>query len=124
MKNRLFLLLPLLLGVAPTVPALAQAVTKPAVAAASPDPLQPVQVLDASCGQCRLGLPGQSCDLAVRLNGQAYFVDGTHIDGHGDAHAEDGFCQKIRQAQVQGEVVNGRFVATYFRLMPDAAKGR
>ncbi|NVO32771.1 hypothetical protein HW554_16270 [Hymenobacter sp. P5342] len=100
---------------------MAQSTTvKPEVAVA--DQRRPVQVLEAACGQCRLGLPGKSCDLAVRLNGKAYFVDGTHIDAHGDAHAEDGFCQKTRQARVQGEVVNDRFVATYFRLLPEADK--
>ncbi|SDY33995.1 DUF6370 family protein [Hymenobacter psychrophilus] len=119
MKKLLHLLL---LGVVMPVQVLAQSAAKPAVATAGPDQTRPVQVVEASCGQCQLGLPGKSCDLAVRLNGQAYFVDGTHIDSHGDAHAKDGFCQKIRQAQVQGAVVNERFVATYFRLLPEVAK--
>ena len=113
MKGFLFLLL--LLSAAPTVSAVAQAAPK---AVAVPDKTKPLQVVEASCGQCRLGLPGKSCDLAVRLDGKAYFVDGTTIDSHGDAHARDGFCQSVRKAQVQGEVVNGRFVATYFRLLP------
>ncbi|TGE29925.1 hypothetical protein E5K02_00420 [Hymenobacter metallicola] len=75
-------------------------------------------LVDASCGQCKLGLPGKSCDLAIRRDGKAYFVDGTTIDSHGDAHAKDGFCQAIRQARVQGEVVDNRFKATYFQLVP------
>ncbi|RSK49069.1 hypothetical protein EI291_09530 [Hymenobacter rigui] len=83
-----------------------------------------MQVVQASCGQCRLGLPGKSCDLAVRIAGKAYFVDGTTIDSHGDAHAKDGFCQAIRQAEVQGQVVNNRFVATYFRLLPETKKAQ
>ena len=78
--------------------------------------------VDASCGQCKLGLKGKGCSLAVRVNGKAYFVDGTDIDSHGDAHADNGFCNKIRKAQVQGEVVNGRFKATYFKLLPEPAK--
>lgn len=78
--------------------------------------------VDASCGQCKLGLKGKGCSLAVRVNGKAYFVDGTDIDSHGDAHADNGFCNKIRKAQVQGEVVNGRFKATYFKLFPEPAK--
>ncbi|RIY10844.1 hypothetical protein D0T11_09095 [Hymenobacter rubripertinctus] len=97
--------------------------TAPATAAA-PDKAKPVQVVEAACGQCRLGLPGRACDLAVRIEGNAYFVDGTHIDSHGDAHAKDGFCQQIRQAEVQGQVVNDRFVATYFRLLPETPKPR
>ncbi|RSK31849.1 hypothetical protein EI290_13155 [Hymenobacter metallilatus] len=89
-----------------------------------PDPAQPVQVVEAACGQCRLGLPGKSCDLAVRTAGKAYFVEGTTIDSHGDAHAKDGFCQAIRQAEVQGRVVNEQFVVTYFRLLPEPKKAQ
>ena len=76
-----------------------------------------VLVVEASCGQCKLGLKGKSCDLAIRLNGKSYFVDGTAIDAHGDAHATDGFCNAIRKAEVQGQVVNNRFKATYFKLL-------
>ena len=86
------------------------------------DSTKKVLLLDAACGQCRFGLPGNSCDLAVRLNDTAYFVDGSHIDSHGDAHAEDGFCNAVRKAKVQGEVVNGRFKATYFQLVADSTK--
>lgn len=77
-------------------------------------------VVEASCGECQFGMKGKDCDLAVRIDGKAYFVDGTSIDDHGDAHAADGFCEAIRKAEVQGEIVNGRFVATYFKLLPDS----
>ena len=86
-------------------------------APSKPDPGKKIQVVDAACGQCKLGLPGKSCDLAVRINDKSYFVDGTTIDSHGDAHAKDGFCEAIRKAEVQGEVVNGRFKASYFKLV-------
>ena len=82
------------------------------------DNTKPILFAEAACGQCKLGLPGKSCDLAVRIDGKAYFVDGVHIDSLGDAHAKDGFCNAIRKADVQGEVVNGRFKATYFALAP------
>ena len=75
-------------------------------------------VVEAACGQCQFGLPGKGCDLAVRIDGNAYFVDGTEIDEHGDAHAADGFCNAVRSARVEGRVENGRFVATYFELYP------
>ena len=81
-----------------------------------------LQVVEAACGQCRLGLPGKDCNLAVRLNGKAYFVDGTTIDDHGDAHAADGFCQAIRKAEVKGTVINDRFKVTQFKLLPVAPK--
>src|SRR5258705_786543 len=82
-----------------------------------PDPTKKIRVVEASCGECQLGLPGKGCDLAVRIDGKAYFVDGTSIDPHGDGHAEDGFCEAIRKAEVQGAVVNDRFKATYFKLI-------
>ncbi len=75
------------------------------------------QVVDAACGECQFALEGESCDLAVRIDGQAYFVDGTGIDDHGDAHGDDGFCNSIRQARVTGEIVDGRFVASEFELL-------
>lgn len=84
---------------------------------AKPDSTQKITIVETACGQCKLGLPGKSCDLAVRIDGKAYFVDGTSIDDHGDAHAEDGFCNAVRQAEVQGVIVNDRFRASYFRLV-------
>lgn len=87
-----------------------------------PDSTKKIQIVDAACGQCRLGLPGKSCDLAVRINGKSYFVDGTNIDDHGDAHAKDGFCNFIRKAEVQGKIVNNRFKATYFKLVQAPVK--
>ncbi len=84
---------------------------------ATPDPNKKLQVVEASCGQCKLGLPGKSCDLAVRIDDKSYFVDGTDINSHGDAHAKDGFCESIRKAEVQGTIINNRFKATYFKLV-------
>lgn len=79
-------------------------------------------VVEAACGECLFGLKGDDCDLAVRIGGRAYFVDGTHIDQHGDAHAADGFCKTIRHARVTGEVKRGRFVATSFELLPAGSR--
>jgi len=81
------------------------------------DSTKKVQTVEASCGQCQFQLEGKGCQLAVRIKGKAYFVDGTTIDDHGDAHAKDGFCEAIRKAEVQGELVNNRFKATYFKLL-------
>lgn len=75
------------------------------------------EIVDASCGQCNFGLEGSGCDLAVRIDSLAYFVDGTGIDDHGDAHAADGFCEAIRKANVSGKIENGRFVASSFKLL-------
>ena len=60
----------------------------------------------------------RGCDLAVRIDGKSYFVEGTKLDDHGDAHAEDGFCSAIRKAEISGEIVNDKYVATTFKLLP------
>ena len=79
-----------------------------------------VIVVEASCGQCQLGLPGNGCDLAIRIDGKSYFVDGIGIDDHGDAHADDGFCNAIRTANVTGQIIDERFVASSFELVQEA----
>ena len=78
----------------------------------------PSVVVEAACGQCQFELAGKGCDLAVRIHGQAYFVDGTSIDDHGDAHAEIGFCNAVRSARVTGQVESDRFVVSAFELLP------
>jgi hypothetical protein len=89
---------------------------------AVPDPNKKIQVVEAACGECQFKLKGDDCDLAVRIDGKAYFVDGTTIDAHGDAHAKDGFCNAVRKAEVQGELVNNRFKVNYFKLLKDSVK--
>ena len=89
---------------------------------AKPDPAKKIQIVEASCRECQFHLSGKSCDLAVRIDGKAYFVDGTTIDEHGDAHGTDGFCEAIRKAEVQGELVNNRFKVTYFKLVKPEVK--
>ncbi|HEU4472995.1 MAG TPA: DUF6370 family protein [Flavisolibacter sp.] len=81
------------------------------------------RTVEAACGQCQFGLKGKGCNLAVRVKDKAYFVDGTGIDDHGDAHAQDGFCNAVRKAAVKGKLVKGRFRASYFRLIAPAASG-
>lgn len=74
-------------------------------------------IVETACGECQFGLEGRDCDLAVRIDGQAYFVDGANIDDYGDAHADDGFCSAIRKAKVKGAIENGRFVVESFELI-------
>ena len=77
-----------------------------------------IQIVEASCGQCQFKMEGKSCDLAVRIDGKSYFVVGTIIDSHGDAHANDGFWASMRKAEVIGEIKDTKFVVTYFKLLP------
>ncbi len=77
------------------------------------------QIVDASCGQCQFGMKSKAgCDLAVRIDGKPYFVEGTDIHKHGDAHAADGFCSVVRKAALAGEIKDDKFVATSFKLLP------
>jgi Family of unknown function (DUF6370) len=73
-----------------------------------------------SCGQCQFGMTDKKgCDIAVRIDGKCYFVEGKKIDDYGDAHAHDGFCETIRKAEVIGEVKDNKFVVSYFNLIEE-----
>lgn len=77
------------------------------------------QILEVSCGQCNFGLKSkEGCDLAIKINGKAYWVDGIALESQGDAHAKDGFCSVIRTAEVAGEIIDDRFKVSYFKLLP------
>jgi hypothetical protein len=90
-----------------------------AVQAQSKKVIDKPQIVEASCGECQFGMKGESCDLAVRIDGKTYFVDGTNINNHGDAHAENGFCNAIRKASVTGTIEKKRFKATTFTLIEE-----
>lgn len=76
-------------------------------------------VVPVACGECLFGMKGKGCDLAVKIGGKGYYVDGVKMDDLGDAHAADGMCNAVRQARVTGEIRNGRFVASRFELLPE-----
>lgn len=88
----------------------------------TPDPSKPVMIVTAACGKCLFGMTANDCTLAVRIKGKTYFVEGTGIDDHGDAHAKKGLCNATSKAEVQGEIVGNRFRATYFKLLSAPAK--
>lgn len=73
---------------------------------------------EAACGQCQFNMKAKGCSLAVQINGRALWVKGADIDGFGDAHADDGFCNAIRPVRVQGRIRHGKFIATAFELQP------
>ncbi|HRP89390.1 MAG TPA: DUF6370 family protein [Edaphocola sp.] len=97
-----------------SIASFAQSATK-----AQPDPKKKIMKVEASCGECNFGLPGESCDLAVKIDGKAYYVDGANIMDYGHPHDKGGFCVAVRKAEVQGEVVDGRFKASYFKLLKE-----
>ena len=76
------------------------------------------QVVELSCGECNFKMKGKSCDLAVRIDGKAYFVDGKKIDDFGDSHDENtGLCNVVKKATVTGEIVNNRFKASEIKVI-------
>ncbi|WP_205943170.1 DUF6370 family protein [Pedobacter cryotolerans] len=77
------------------------------------------KIVEIACGECKFDMKGKSCDLAIRIDGKSYFVDGKNIDDFGDAHDEKhGFCNVISKAKVSGEIVDGRFKAKKVELLP------
>ena len=75
-------------------------------------------IVDASCAKCQMGKNNDDeCFLAVEINSDIYYVEGTTIDDHGDAHAIDGFCNVVRKAHVEGIIDDGRFYLDKFRLL-------
>ncbi len=85
---------------------------------AKPEKNPKAQTVKAACGMCLFGLEGTACALAVKIDDKAYYVDGIKLGDYGDAHAEDGMCKKVRDAEIVGELVDGRFKATEFKLLP------
>lgn len=76
------------------------------------------KIVEVSCGQCKFGMKDKKgCDLAVKIDTKYYFIEGTSIDDHGDAHADDGFCTTIRKAEVIGKIEDNKFKVTYFKLL-------
>ena len=47
-------------------------------------------------------------------------MEGTSIDDHGDAHDQEGFCNAISKAKVQGK--GDKFRVTYFELLKKETK--
>jgi hypothetical protein len=87
------------------------------------------KVVEIACGECQFKMPasrtggkGKSCDLAIRIDGVSYFVDGKTVDDFGDAHAKHGFCNAISKAEVTGEIVDNRFKAKTIKLLPAKKK--
>ncbi|WP_435260689.1 DUF6370 family protein [Tenacibaculum sp. nBUS_03] len=74
---------------------------------------------EASCGQCKFELKSQKgCDLAIKIDDKAYFVEGANIDDFGDAHdKKTGFCNVVREVKVTGKLKNDKFIASFFEIV-------
>ena len=84
-----------------------------------------MQTVDVACARCvfrmdesRLeDVPG--CPWAAEIEGETYLVYGPVPHDHSN-HAPDGICNMRRQAAVEGNVRNGKFIASSFTLLPAA----
>ena len=56
-------------------------------------------IVEAACGECKLGMKGDSCDLAIRVGGHKYFVDGVKDDALGAAEVGD-FLDRLQSADL------------------------
>lgn len=66
------------------------------------NPKNPVYEVAATCGTCMFKMEGKGCHLAIKFKGKDYFVDGTNLDDHGDAHDAEGFCNAIKKLKYRG----------------------
>ncbi len=80
-------------------------------------------MVEAACGRCLFGhKEDKKCNLAIRVDGKSYFVDGFTMSQFGNPDLSGGMCKKIHSAQVSGKIVNDRFAATSFELLPLASR--
>ncbi|MBI88477.1 MAG: hypothetical protein CMG60_00185 [Candidatus Marinimicrobia bacterium] len=61
-------------------------------------------------------MKSRRCNLAITINEKAYSVKGSGIEDHGDSHAEDGFCNAIRIAKVNGKIIENTFHSNFFKI--------
>jgi hypothetical protein len=52
-------------------------------------------------------MEGHGCELAVRIDGKSYFVDGSSIDSHGDA-CQRWFCYEKQKWLVKWLTINSK----------------
>lgn len=65
---------------------------------------------EVACSKCVYHMAGaKGCELAVKLDGKTYLVDGAKLDTHE-------WCERSLNAVVSGSVENGRFVASSVKL--------
>ena len=66
----------------------------------------------AGCGKCTFHLADvKTCCTAVEIDGKAYAVTGATVDVQ-----KAGLCSGVRKAMCEGEIKDGKFVATSFEL--------
>jgi hypothetical protein len=70
------------------------------------------KTVEAGCSMCVFHVAGaKSCDLAVKLDGKTYMVNGAKVDAHQ-------FCSGAKKCVVSGKIEGDKFVATKFDVKP------
>ena len=72
-----------------------------------------------SCGMCNFGAKDSDCGLSIRVGENVFRVKGSGIEDQGDSHADDGFCNAIRVAEVKGKIKRGKFKSESFTLVTE-----
>lgn len=76
------------------------------------------QTVEAACAMCQFKVKTEKgCNMAVKIDGKVYNVEGLDKKTFGDAHAADGYCKVMKKAVVSGEVRNGKFYASSFKYV-------
>jgi len=72
-------------------------------------------IVDAACAKCQFGYTeDEKCYLAVDINSEIYYVDGTTIEEQQD---KKGFCNVIRKAHTQGIIKDNKFLLEKFSVL-------
>lgn len=78
------------------------------------------QVVEAGCGMCMFKQKNdKGCAMAVKIDKKVYYVEGIDKKKFGDAHADDGFCNVMKKAEVSGEIKKGKFYASSFKFVEE-----
>ena len=71
----------------------------------------------AGCSKCVFH-SSDKCSLAVKIDYEVYEVEGSSLKDHGKPRAKDGLCKVEREAEISGEIKDGKFLAFNFKLLP------
>ncbi len=76
------------------------------------------QTVTAACAMCIFKMKGvKGCHWAVEIDDQYYLAEGNLPKNH-EPHAPGGMCTMPRKAVVDGDLLNNKFVASRFDLLP------
>ena len=81
------------------------------------------QIVEVACGQCQFKMKAKKgCDLAVRIDGKSYFVEGTKLMTTEMHTPMMVFVTPLEKAEVIGDVKGDKFVVSYFKLYQNLQK--